>query len=75
MKARVDPEPFRNWLLEKINGRNISQVVKYHGWPERRVRAVLNGEFESINLRVVDEVLVATGEVHMLEELYPLEGT
>lgn len=66
--------PLRRWLRDfVIRHEGMDQAARDLGIDARILRRVLH-ESEGVSLGLADRMLVAAGDVGMLNELYPLEG-
>ena len=64
--------PFREWMARQIPGRyaTIRHFSEQCDIPERRVNEILSGRSKRSSVDLVDRVLVADGQI-MLIDLYP----
>jgi hypothetical protein len=71
-KVIVDGEPLRDFLRPLVKGGKvrISAIARDVGLSERRIRAVLNGEYKTIDIATADRILHAL-KGPPLRSLYP----
>lgn len=64
--------PLREWLQERLEGYDsVADMAKALGMSERRLRALLSGEYSTVGINQVDRLLLKTDI--MLDDLYPLD--
>lgn len=68
----VESAPFAGWL--QAFNETPAEIARVTGINERRIRSVLNGEQENVELDTVDQALCNAGRPDLLDSLYPMEA-
>jgi hypothetical protein len=86
--TRLDARPFAEWLQENrpdelrpaaLAFMNDYRPRTFHAWAHslgidpQQARRLMSGEHKSVDVRIVDRVLLEAGVPWMLQELYPLK--
>lgn len=71
--SQVFVAPFATWLDDHADNSNLKAWAYRHQIDESLVSRILKGGQDYVSIDTVDRVLVAAGQPHLLNELYPVE--